>query len=150
LRPHFFAAFSPQRSDGKKFVPARYAAECRNSQDAPDNRCLARDVLWRDALQLQIPADSAVRKQQDPKRRAARPKSCFAGAAAPRQNSSDAEQIFHDGAAAGAPDFRTVAGWTNEVSGLDLRSPWKGWGLKLASARRQTLCRARYNKNPKE
>jgi hypothetical protein len=83
-------------------------------------------MVRRDALQFQIAADSAVRKDQVPKRSAPGAKSYFAGFTTPRQDSRDAEQVFDDGAAPGAPDSRTATGWTNYLGGLDLRSPWKG------------------------
>ncbi|PYT89432.1 MAG: hypothetical protein DMG36_22055 [Acidobacteria bacterium] len=101
-------------------------------------------------MQFQIAADSAVRKDQVPERSAAGAKSCFAEFTTPRQDSRDAEKVLDEGAAPGAPDSRTATGWTNYLGGLDLRSPCKGWALKLAIGKRQTLCGARYNKNPKE
>jgi len=107
-------------------------------------------MLRRNTLQVQIAADPAVRKHQVAERSAAGAKSCLARFAAPRQNSPDAEQMLEDAAAPRAPEFRTATGWTNYLDRLDVRSPWKAWSLKPANGKRQTLGRARYNKNPEE
>jgi len=115
---------APQRPDRKEFIAAGDAAVRRKSKDATEYCCLAGDVLCGDALQFQIPAQAAVGKEQVPNRNAAGPESGFAETATPRQNPSETKQIVHNGAAMGAPEFRTEAGRTNEFARLDLRSPW--------------------------
>jgi len=107
-------------------------------------------MLGRDALQLRIAADAAVGKEQAPKRNAAGAKPGFAGCTTPRKNSAHGQQVINDGAAVRTPEFGAVTGWANEF-GLDLRSPEKAGPERAdAPAKRQGLCVARYNENPKE
>jgi hypothetical protein len=120
----FHAILPPQGPDGKELIPAGDAAICRKAEDAAEDCCLANDVFWRDTLQFQIPTQAAVCKKQVPNRNAPRAESGFAGVAAPGQNPSKTEQIVHNRAAMGTPEFRAAAGWTNEFARLDLRSPW--------------------------
>ena len=75
-------------------------------------------------------------------------KPSFAGFAAPWENAADAQQIVNDCPAPGAPEFRTAACRTSEFRRLDFRSPLIDWTLRLG--KKQTLCQARYNENPKE
>lgn len=134
LHGHLFVAFLPQRADGEEFIAAGHAAECGNSQDSRDERCLARDMPGRYALQVQIPADAAVGKEQSPERNATGAKPGFAGCTAPGENSAHGKQVINHGTAVRTPEFGAATGWTNQF-GLNLRSPektgprerWRSW-----------------------
>ena len=150
LHGRFFVGCMPQRADGEEFIATGHAAERGNSQDSRNERCLTRNMLGRYALQLRIAADAAVGKEQAPKRNATGAKPGFAGSTAPGKNSPHAKQVINDGAAVRTPQFGAATGWANEF-GLDLRSPEKaGPERASAHAKRQSLCVARYNENPKE
>ncbi len=114
---------APQRSYGKKLVPAGFAAQRGDSQKASDDGCRAGDALCRDALQFQVAADSAVRIQESAKRHQARVKSRLAGFAAPRQDATETEEIVQHRAASGTPAIRTVANRTARRAGSDWLSP---------------------------
>ena len=144
----FFLAFPAERPYGEELVPAGHATKRGNSEEPRDERCLARNMLRCNPLQFQVAANSAVGVQQVPKRSAAPTKSRFARFAAPGQNAAYAQQIVNDCPAPGAPEFRTATRWTSKFGRLDLRSPRNVWTLK--HGKKQTLCQARYNENPKE
>lgn len=107
-------------------------------------------MLGRYALQIRIAADAAVGKEQAPKRNATGAKPGFAAGTTPGKDSAHGQQVINDGAAVRTPEFGAATGWANEF-GLDLRSPEKAGPERAnAPAKRQSLCGARYNENPKE
>lgn len=144
----FFLVFPPERPYGEEFVPAGHAAIRRYSEEPRDHCYTAGDMLGGNPLQFKIAADPAVGIHQIPKRSLPPAKPRFARFAAPRQDAAEAQQIVNDCPSPGATEFHTSTPWTNELRRLDLRSPRNGWTLK--HGKKQTLCLARYNENPKE
>jgi hypothetical protein len=143
----FVFACSPERPYRKEFVAAGDTTVGWKSHLSAKERCLTRDMFCRDALQVEVAADSAVRVQQIPKRNAAPVKSRFARFTSPRQNPANAKQIVKDCPAPGPPEIRTAARWTNELGRLDFRSPLSGWTLK--HGKKQTLFRQDTMKIPR-
>ena len=114
----FFAA---QRAHRKKFMPARFTAHRRKTQQSSEESHHPRHVLRRNALQFEIAADPAMRVNNVTQRGRPRAKSSFAIFAAPGQNARRTQQIVPHRPAPGAPYSRSMTTWADQ-SGCGDRS----------------------------
>jgi len=80
--------------DRKELVPARLTTPCRNSQQSPETPHRATHICRRNGLQIQIPANRAMRIKQVPQRYRPRIKSRPALATPPGYRSPQATKMI--------------------------------------------------------
>jgi len=119
----YVAYFAQYRTQRKKFIPARLAAQRRNPEHPSEYGSHARNVLAGNPLQFQVAANFAVRVKKIVQRFDARAESRFACAAAPRQNSCESEEMVLHRPAFGAPGIRDTTDRASDRACSDERSP---------------------------
>jgi hypothetical protein len=98
----------PQR---EKFMTARRASPRREPQPASYDGCHSRNLLRRNSLQFQIPANAASRIEKMPKRYRSRVKARLTGRATPWKDTHSAEQILGNGPPPRSPASRGLTRW---------------------------------------
>jgi hypothetical protein len=104
------ALSSLEGAPGEKLMPAGFAAHCGELQNSQEGCGDSRDVLRRNALQIEVTAKRTVGVKQMANGKRARMKSRPAGHAAPREHACNAEEIIERGSPPGTANPFGMAG----------------------------------------
>src|SRR4029077_5797768 len=88
------ALSSLEGAPNEKLMPAGFAAHCGELQNSQEGCSDSRDVLRRNALQIEVTADGTMGVKQMANGNHARMKSRLTGHAAPRQHACNAKEII--------------------------------------------------------
>jgi hypothetical protein len=126
------ALSSLEGAPGEKLMPAWFAAHCGELQNSEEGCSDSRNVLRRNALQIEVTAKGTVGVKQMANGNQARMKSRPTGHAAPRPNTCSPEDIIESGSPPGTPDQCGIADRTFHLD--------KGSGTIFPASAFPTFC----------